>query len=133
MKENKKELEESLLGIEHLLEQSTARKNDLLKEKQETEKILEDMCKPKITEKAIGLIEARIDYAIEHYDFSDSDNYEFELEINYDNTISLNHIELNDRESLVEAILESVMESFNVIKTDENTESDFQSSLNQLI
>lgn len=120
---NKKQLEERIKELNVLIEQSSNNVAKLADEQKQLEKQLEDINKPSISEYVADLINERIDYAIEHYDFSDSDNYTTEFEISYDNRIELSHIELDNYAELVREVTEAVMEVFK-INQDEHTNSE---------
>ena len=120
---NKKQLEERIKELNVLIEQSSNNVAKLADEQKQLEKQLEDINKPSISERIADLIHEKIDYAIEHYDFSDSDNYTTEFEISYDNRIELSHIELDNYAELVREVTEAVMEVFK-INQDEHTNSE---------
>ena len=121
---NKEQLKNRINELLVLIEKSNSDVKDLVKEQESLEQKLKDINKPKISEKIAGLIEERIDYAVEHYDFSDEENYELSFAIDYDNRISLDNIELNNYAELVREVTETVMEIFNVVEDDEHTDSE---------
>jgi len=121
---NKEQLETRIKELTVLIEESSNGVKNLVTEQEKLTRDLADVNKPKISEKIAGLIEERIDYAVEHYDFSDSENYNCDFEIDYDNRIALQSIELDNYAELVREISETVMEAFNVIEDNEHTDSE---------
>lgn len=120
---NKKQLEERIKELNVLIEQSSSSVAKLANEQKQLEKQLEDVNKPSISESIADLIHERIDYAVEHYDFSDSENFTTEFEISYENRIELSHIDLDNYADLVREVTEAVMEVFK-IDEDEHTDSE---------
>ena len=120
---NKKQLEERIKELNVLIEQSRKAFAKLDNEQKQLEKQLEDVNKPSISESIADLIHERIDYAVEHYDFSDSENFTTEFEISYDNRIELSHIDLDNYADLVREVTDAVMEVFK-IDEDEHTDSE---------
>ena len=53
-----------------------------------------------------------VEKAVSEYDFSDSDNYDKEFEIDYDNRIALSTLELTNTTDLTEMIVEKVSKLF---------------------
>lgn len=120
---NKEQLEKRIKELNLLIDES---KNGVAAFNAEQEKLkiqLRDVSKPIISEEIADLINDKIDYAIEQYDFSDSDNFTTEFEISYDNRIELSHIELDNYAELIREVTEAVMEIFK-IDEDEHTDSE---------
>ena len=120
---NKEQLEKRIKELDLLIDES---KNGFANFNAEQERLkiqLRDVNKPSISEYIADLIHERIDYAVEHYDFSDSENFTTEFEINYENRIELSHIDLDNYADLVREVTEAVMEVFK-IDEDEHTDSE---------
>ena len=62
-------------------------------ELEKVEKQLKDINKPAITSAIIEEIEGAIETAVENFDFDESDNFETEFEMDYDNKVRLSNIE----------------------------------------
>lgn len=111
---NKEQLEKRIKELDLLIDES---KNGVVNFNTEQERLkiqLRDINKPTISEEIADLINDKIDYAIEQYDFSDSDNFTTEFEISYENRIELSHIDLDNYANLVREVTEAVMEVFKI-------------------
>ena len=75
---------------------------------------LEDINKPVITEETVKNIREAVAYAIGHFSFGDVDNYEYDIEINYDNRVQLSNIELNYTDDLEESICDAIEDLFKI-------------------
>jgi len=120
---NKEQLEKRIKELDLLIDES---KNGVVNFNTEQERLkiqLRDINKPIISEEIADLINDKIDYAIEHYSFCDSDNYITEFEISYDNRIELSSIDLDNYADLVREVTHAVMEVFK-IDEDEYTDSE---------
>ena len=51
-----------------------------------------------------------------HFNFDDTDNYEYDFEIDYDSRINLGSIDLENKDELAEAICDGIEDLFNVIE-----------------
>ena len=93
-----------------------------LKDKQ---KELEDANKPVISGETMNVINDAINYAVENYDFDNSDQYEIDFSLNYDGKVQAESINLTDTYELAEAIVTNVEKQFNIlqeIKDDETND-----------
>ena len=108
----KNELEQAIVMHEEALEQS---KNSVMLDTQDLEQAKKDLAninKPELTGSQLDDINEAIDKAVGNYDFSDSDNYEKEFELDYDGRVQLSSIEFNETEELIIAIAEEVHKLF---------------------
>ena len=112
MNESKELLEATVKGLEEKIGQL----NMDLKSKQ---KELEDVSKPEMTEEMYDELHGLVEEGIEKFDFSDSDNYEIEYEIDYDGRVNASSIELNDTHNLVESIMKRVENTYKMTDTKE--------------
>jgi len=120
---NKEQLEKRIKELDLLIDES---KNGFANFNAEQERLkiqLRDVNKPIISEEIADLINDKIDYAIEQYNFSDDGNYTTEFEISYDNRIELSHIDLDNYADLIREVTDAVMEVFK-IDEDEHTDSE---------
>ena len=117
MSESKELLEATVKGLQEKVEQLT---EDLQSKRKE----LDDINKPKLNQSTLDIIYDCINDGIYEFDFSDSDNYDFEYEIDYDGRINTNHIEFNNADYIQEPILKLIENKFNIINDteDENNE-----------
>ena len=106
-KDNKELLEATVKGLQDKI----GSLNMELKDKQ---KELEDANKPVISGKTMNVINDAINYAVENYDFDNSDQYEIDFSLNYDGKVQAESINLTDTYELVEAIVVNVEKQFNI-------------------
>ena len=90
-----------------------------LKDKQ---KELEDANKPVISSTVMNVINDAINYAVENYDFDNSDQYEIDFSLDYDSKVQAETINLTDTYELVEAIVTKVEKQFKIVE-DESTDT----------
>ena len=115
----KNELEQAIVMHEEALEQS---RNSVTLDTQELEQAKKELAsfnKPELTGSQLDDISEAIEKAVGNYDFSDSDNYEKEFELDYDGRVQLSSIELNETHELIEAIAEEVHKLFIEVDEDE--------------
>ena len=112
MNENKELLEATVKGLEEKIGQL----NMDLKSKQRE---LEDVSKPEMTEEMYGNLEGIVEEAIGNYDFSDSENYDIEYELDYDAKISASSLEFNSAHELTEKIMRGVEKAYKMTEIEE--------------
>ena len=112
MNESKELLEATVKGLEEKIGQL----NMDLKGKQ---KELEDVSKPEMTEEMYDELHGLVEEGVGNFDFTDSNNYEIEYEIDYDSRISAHSIELNDTYNLVESIMKRIDNTYKITDTEE--------------
>ena len=115
----KNELEHAIVMHEEALESS---KHSVIVDTQDLElarKELANMNKPELTGSQLDDIQEAVENAVGNFDFSDSDNYEKEFELDYDGRVQLSSIELNETHELIEAIAEEVHKLFIEVDEDE--------------
>lgn len=109
---NAKELELKIAGLEKAIREhkdfSSTYENDL----KQVQKQLEDYNKPELSKDIMEKIDLAIESAIMKFDFSNTENYEIEFDLDYNNTISATNIEFNYCEDLAETVSDSVMDLF---------------------
>ena len=81
---------------------------------------LEDVNKPVITQKTVDDIRDAVSSAVGHFRFDEVDNYEYDIEIDYDNRLQLSNIELNYTDDLEESICGEIEDLFKVEDNDED-------------
>ena len=92
-----------------------------LKDKQ---KELEDANKPVISSTVMNVINDAINYAVENYDFDNSDQYEIDFSLDYDSKVQAETINLTDTYELMEAIVTKVEKQFKIVEELDTTEPD---------
>ena len=113
MSESKELLEATVKGLEVKLEQLQTELN--VKTLQ-----LNDVNKPKLNQSALEIIYDCVTEGIEEFNFSDSDNYDFEYEIDYDGRVNTNSVEFNSCDYVREPIIRLIEDKFNIINDTED-------------
>jgi hypothetical protein len=114
MNESKELLEATIKGLEEKVNQLNS---DLTIKKKE----LEDVNKPEMEAWMYDEIHGLVEDGIGEFDFSDSDNYEFEPTLDYDNRIAIGSIEINSTSYIVEEIMNKIDKYFKIKAKDENS------------
>ena len=112
MNESKELLEATVKGLEEKIGQL----NMDLKDKQRE---LEDVSKPEMTEEMYGNLEGIVEEAIGNYDFSDSENYHIEYELDYDAKVSASSLEFNSAHELGEEIMKGIEKAYKMTEIEE--------------
>ena len=84
---------------------------------------LEDCGKPKLTPKQFDELHRVIETSVENFDFSQADNYNVEMCMEYDNKVELSHIEFECHADLYEQIIYDVEKLFGVADESDDTDS----------
>ena len=111
MSETKEMLEATVKGLQDKI----GSLNMDLKAKQQE---LEDAGKPVVSSYTIDVINDAVNYAVENYNFDNTDQYELDFSLDYDGRVQAETINLKDTYELVEAIVTNVEKQFKVIKND---------------
>ena len=115
MENNKELLEATVKGLQDKLELLQTELNVKTLE-------LNNVNKPELNQSTLDVIYDCITEGIEEFDFSDSDNYDFEYEIDYDGRVVIGNIEFNNEDYIREPIIKFIEHTFKVIDdTEENS------------
>ena len=117
MSETKEMLEATVKGLQDKI----GSLNMDLKSKQ---KELEDANKPVISNKTMDVVNDAINYALENYDFDNTDQYEIDFSLDYEGRVQAETINLTDTYELMEAIVKNVEKQFKIVEELDTTESD---------
>jgi len=117
MSETKEMLEATVKGLQDKIGQL----NTDLKSKQQE---LEDVSKPVISSTVMNVVNDAINYAVENYNFDNTDQYEIDFSIDYDSRIQAETINLTDTYELVEAIVTNIEKQFKIVEELDTTEPD---------
>ena len=82
-------------------------------------KELEDVSKPEMTEEMYDELHGLVEEGVSNFDFSDSNNYEIEYELDYDGKVNAHSIELNDTHELVESIMKRIEKAYKMTETED--------------
>ena len=107
MNESKELLEATIKGLEEKLESV----NTDLRSKQRE---LADVSKPEMTAEMYDIIFETIEEGIGYFDFSDSDGYDIEYELDYDGRVNAASLEFNGATELNESIMKKIEERFKI-------------------
>ena len=107
MSESKELLEATIKGLEEKLNQL----NDDLRSKQRE---LADVNKPDMTGEMYDTIHELVEEGIGYFDFSDSDNYDIEYELDYDAKVSASNLDFNSADELTEQIMKKIDSHFKI-------------------
>ena len=113
MSETKEMLEATVKGLQDKI----GSLNMDLKAKQQE---LEDAGKPVVSSYTIDVINDAVNYAIENYNFDNTDQYELDFSLDYESRVQAETINLRDTYELVEAIVTRVEKQFKVIEDETN-------------
>jgi hypothetical protein len=115
MNESKELLEATIKGLEEKVNQLN---NDLDAKKKE----LKDVNKPELNQSTLDIIYDCVTEGIEEFDFSDTDNYDFEPELDYEGKVIIGSIEFNNEDYVREPIIKLIEDRFKIIDdTEENS------------
>ena len=115
-----REIAKLQLAVESHEEQVKDLKHDL----KTAEQRLEDVDKPKLTEKQFDELHRTIENSVENFDFNEADSYNVELGMEYDNKVYLESIEFEGHQDLYGQIIQDVEQLFGVAdESDDDNES----------
>ena len=117
MSETKEMLEATCKGLQDKI---SSLNMDLKNKQQE----LEDANKPVISSTTMNVVNDAINYAVENYDFDNTDQYELDFSLDYDGKVQAENINLTDTYELVEAIVTRVEKQFKITEELDTTEVD---------
>jgi|TARA_R110001599_G_scaffold78747_1_gene213910 hypothetical protein len=109
---NKIDLETKIEGLKKAIAEhkdfAGTYEGDLARAEQE----LKDIDKPELTSLQFDNLYEAVESGVSGYDFSDSDNFDYEFGIDYDNRVQLENFDISNSTDLVEAIVEEVSKLF---------------------
>ena len=108
----KAELEVKLEALQKLLDEQNASANAYRDQIQELQKQLKDINKPKLTPLQFDEVHTAIEEAVGQFDFDDTDNYDIDFHIDYDNRIAVESMQFANADELVRVVYDEVCELF---------------------
>ena len=108
----KEQLETNIAALELLVNETADKSTDFKAQLEQAKKDLADINKPELTPMQFDNLYEAVESGISGYDFSDSDNFDYEFDIGYENQIELNNLDLTNSQDLVEAIVEELNKLF---------------------
>ena len=118
----KEELTREIAKLQLALESHEEQVKDLSHDLKTAEQRLEDVDKPKLTNKQFSKLHEVIENTLENFDFNNCNNYEPEFEMDYDGKVGLAHITFDGADDLASELIENVESLFGV--TDESGDTD---------
>ena len=109
---NKEQLETNMAALKLLQSETNDKVRDYQQQIAELEKQIEDVNKPELTPLQLDKIQEVVEKAVDGFDFSDTDNYDKEYELDYDGKVNLSHLDLTCSYELVENIVDKVQNLF---------------------
>ena len=119
---NKEELNKEIEKLKVSLSAHEEQVKDLQHDLKVAEQRLEDVDKPKLTEKQFQAIESAIDNSVRNFRFDDADSYEYEMAMEYDNKVYLSHINFEQIDDLVDEIYKAVEKCFGITDESDDTQ-----------
>lgn len=116
----KEELELKVKELTAALTQFETDQASLKGQLDQAKRDLEDINKPVISKTFFHEICDAVANAVGHFSFDNCENYEYDIEINYDNRVQLSNIELNYTDDLEESICGEIEDLFKVEGDDED-------------
>ena len=121
---NKEELNREIEKLKVSLEAHEEQVKDLSHDLKTAKQRLEDVDKPKLTNKQFDALHKVIENSVENFDFSNSDNYNVEMGMESDNKVYVEYIEFECHADLYEQITHDVESLFGVAdESDDDEES----------
>jgi hypothetical protein len=117
---NKEELELKVKELTAALTQFETDQASLKGQLNKAKSDLEDINKPVISKETVDAIRDAVANAVGHFSFDNCENYEYDIEIDYDNRLQLSNIELNYTDDLEESICGEIEDLFKVEGDDED-------------
>ena len=119
---NKEDLIKEIDKLKASLEVHEDQVKDLQHDLKTAEQRLKDVDKPKLTRKQFDELHKVIENSVENFDFNNTENYNAEMSMEYDNKVYLDCIEFENHADLYEQIISDVEDLFGV--TDESDDDE---------
>ena len=116
------ELENKKAALELLQNETNEKLNDYKQQISILQKQIDDYNKPALTPAQLDDITEAIEKAVDSYNFDEVDDYDIELEMDYDGRVQASTINMNETYDLVERIVRKVHSLFKEADAPEETE-----------
>ena len=116
----KEELEVKISTLQNLVIQKNEELNNYAAQIERLNDELKDLNKPKLESAQFDELHTAIEMAVDSFDFNDSDNYDTDFHINYDNRIAIESMSFQNADELVREIYNNVSELFAELPEDNN-------------
>ena len=119
---NKEELNKEIAKLEQYIDSHAEQVKDLEHDLKTAKQRLEDVDKPKLTNKQFDALHRVIENSVENFDFNQADNYNVEMGMESDNKVYLEYIEFESHADLYEQIIHDVESLFGVADESDHDE-----------
>ena len=119
---NEIDLKLKIEGLEKVIQEHKADANRYEDQLKETQKQLEDYNKPELTPAQLDAIHEAIEKAVEGFDFTNTDNYEFEYGLEYDGKVYCESVGLQAAYELTDQIVKNVCSLFKEVEEEPTAE-----------
>ena len=116
------DLQNKKAALELLQSETNEKLKDYKQQVSIIQKQIDDYNKPALTPKQLDDIQEAIEDAVGSYPFDEVDDYDVELEMDYDGRVHLSTITINETYALVQRITEKVHNLFKEADAPEETE-----------
>jgi len=116
----KEELEIKISTLQNLVLQKNEELNDYAAQIERLNDELKDLNKPKLEPAQFDELHTAIEMAVGNFDFDDSDNFDTDFHIDYDNRIAIESMSFQNADELVREIYNNVSELFAELPEDDN-------------
>ena len=121
---DKEQLEQKIESLRTLVQESQMSTSNYTGKLADAEKQLADVNKPELTPSQLDDIQEAIEAGVSEFDFSDTDNYDKDFELDYDGRVQLSNFDITNQQELVEMIVEKVHKLFVEAEELDTTEDD---------
>jgi len=109
---SREQLETNIAALELLVNETADKSTDFKAQLEQAKKDLANVNKPELTPMQLDDIYEAIEAGVSEFDFSDTDNYDKDFELDYDGKVQLSNFDLTNPQELVEMITEEVHKLF---------------------
>ena len=109
---NSIDLETKIEGLKKAIAEHKDFAGNFESELEKVEQQLKDYNKIALPPVVFDDIYEAVEKGVSEFDFSDTDNYTTEFELDYDNKVTLSNLDLSNSQDLVESIVEEVSKLF---------------------
>ena len=116
----KDELEVKISTLQNLVTQKNEELTQYAQQIDTLSKDLKDISKPKLTPLQFDELHEAIEEAVGSFDFDDSDNYDMDFHIDYDNRVAVENMSFQNADELARELYNSISELFAEIPENDN-------------
>ena len=116
----KEELEVKISTLQTLVTQKNEELSEYAAQIERLNDELKDLNKPKLTGLQLDELYQAIEQGVESFDFDDTDNFDVDFHIDYDNRIAIESMVFQNADELLRVVYDDARELFAEIKEDDN-------------